>query len=212
MPRHLWNLALVNAAVHLVALAAAYFGMRPGSPLVPVAERVHYLAGQPWPWFACWITWVVSAVFMLLFTIALAGRLKHPISRYAVFTAIAAVTVDFSCDAVFLGVYPWLAAQPFPAYVFLTVERVTTAVSLGVANTFYSVAVLLLTLALWHESVPRGLIVLGIAVFGFGILLSAAGFTGVPWHAQWATVPTIAGYTFWSLWTAWLLDGRRKKT
>jgi hypothetical protein len=145
---------------------------------------------------------------MLAFTIALAHRLNHDTAKYAVLIAVAAVTVDLSCDAVFLGVFPWLAAQPFPDYIFLTVERITIAVSLGVANTFYSVAVLLLTLAMSRGEMPRGIRVLGVAVFVFGLLLSAAGFTGVPWHAQWATGPTIVGYTIWSLWAAWSLDRR----
>lgn len=204
--RPLWRLSLVNAAMHGIALAAAYFWIQPGSPLVPPEVRLRYLAGSSSTWIAAWATWVASALMMFAFTAALSRRLKHDAGRVALFIAAAAVALDLSCDAVFIGVFPWLARQPFPAHIFLTVERVTTVISLGIANTFYSLAVLAQSIALRSEPVPRGAVVAGILVCAFGLLLSLAGFTGVPWHAQWATVPTIVGYTIWSLWTAWSLD------
>ena len=42
--RPLMALAWLNVFLHLVALALAAVGMRPGSPLVPLHERLSYLA------------------------------------------------------------------------------------------------------------------------------------------------------------------------
>src|SRR5947209_7278642 len=40
-------LAWLNVAVHVAGLALAAVGIRPGSPAVPLEERLDYLAGAP---------------------------------------------------------------------------------------------------------------------------------------------------------------------
>jgi uncharacterized membrane protein len=208
----LTRLAVINVLFHMAALAGAYFGMRPGSPLAPLPDRLAYLASQPLGWSFCWVSWVISAFTMLTFTVATARKIGDDLARFAVGVGIAAVTIDLCCDAVFLGVFPWLAARSTASDIFVVVERTTTVVSLGVANTLYSFVVLILSAALWRQSYSRIMCALGFAVFVSGLLLSAAGFTGVPEHAQWATVPTIGGYSLWSLWAAWSLDRKRRET
>ena len=70
--------------------------------------------------------------------------------------------------------------------------------SLVIANGAYSVAVLLVNVALQGRAdVGPVTVILGCAVGVAGFVLAGAGFTGVPWHAQWATPPTIGLFCVW---------------
>jgi hypothetical protein len=84
----------------------------------------------------------------------------------------------------------------------LTVEQATSSVSLIIANGFYSIASLLLTAELYRRKVATIVVAAGCGVVVFGTLLAVAGFTGVPWHVEWATVPTIGLYCAWTILTA----------
>ena len=44
------RLAMANIALHTLGLAAAALWMRPGSPGVPLADRLAYLADRPLGW------------------------------------------------------------------------------------------------------------------------------------------------------------------
>ena len=120
---------------------------------------------------------------------------------------IAGGAFDLFCDAVFVTVLPDVAArQPPLEDLFVTVERITGVGSLIVANGLYSVGTLLFTLALRQRfDVGRAPVALGYGVFGSGMVLTAAGFTGVPWHAEWATGPTIGLFCAWALGIAYSL-------
>ena len=81
--------------------------------------------------------------------------------------------------------------RPTPEPLFLAVERLTGLASLVVANGAYSVAVVLVSAALrGREGCGPFTVGLGYAVGAAGLLLAAAGFTGIPWHAEWAAPPT----------------------
>jgi hypothetical protein len=185
----------LNVILHVIALVFALFGMRPGSPLVPLPERLDYLAGAPLGWSLGWATWMLCGAALLAFLAVLVGRLgEHAaLARLALMLAVAAASFDLFCDSVFIVVLPALAGAPAPSEeLFRTIERLTGIGSLVIANGGYSIAILLVTRALRG---PAAL--LGYAVGGFGLLLAAAGFTGVPWHAEWATPPTIGLYCVW---------------
>ena len=67
-----------------------------------------------------------------------------------------------------------------------------------IANGAYSVAILLLSATLrGRERCGPLTIGLGYVVGACGLLLAGAGFTGVPWHAEWATPPTIGLFCVW---------------
>jgi hypothetical protein len=201
--RTLTALAWLNVVLHVAGLVFAYFGMRPGSPLVPLPQRLGYLAGAPPGWTLGWATWMLCGVALVAFLAVLVGRLgeRADLARLGLTVAVVAAGFDLCCDSIFIVAFPALAAAR-PAYesLFLIVERVTGLVSLVIANGGYSVAVLLIALALrGRTGLVPGTIVVGYGVAGFGLLLAAAGFTGVPWHAAWATPPTIGLYCVWVL-------------
>jgi hypothetical protein len=203
-------LAWLNVALHAVALAFVALGIRPGTPLVPLPERLAYLARCPLAWWLGWGTWMLCVPALVAFVAVLAHRLadRADLARLALVVTVAGGAFDLFCDTVYVTVFPFLASwQPPPEALFLTVERLTGVGSLVVANGLYAVGTLLLTLALrGRPGLVPFTVVVGYGVFGFGMLLAAAGFTGVPWHAEWATGPTIGLFCVWVLLVARSLE------
>jgi hypothetical protein len=212
--RPLIGLAWLNVLLHLVALALAAAGMRPGTPLVPLDARLSYLAGRPLGWTFGWVAWMACAVALIAFLAVLTRRLgDHArLAQFGLMIAVVGAAFDLCCDSIYLLVFPTLASQPAPAeLLFLTVERGTGIASLVIANGAYSVAIFLFTLALQDRpGFGRLTIGVGYAVACFGLLLAAAGFTGVPWHAAWATPPTIGLFCFWVVLVAHSLESKGK--
>jgi hypothetical protein len=213
--RSLAGLAWANVGLHLAALAGAAVGIRPGSPLVPLTERLNYLASAPLGWTLAWVAWMLAALALIGFLAAVTRRLPEPgvLADLGLMVAVAGAAFDFFCDAVYILVFPMLASwQPDAESLFLVLERVTGIASLVIANGAYAVATLLFTLALRHHpgvSLPTTCV--GCAVAGFGLLLAAAGFTGEPLHAEMATAPTIGLFCVWVVLVARSLQtaGRR---
>jgi hypothetical protein len=188
-------LAWLNIGLHLIGLALAAAFIRPGSPLTPISERINYLVSSPAGWRFAWAVWVACSVAMVSYTLCIAAVIRSRPARWAAGLALAAAAVDLTCDDLFIFLFPNLAARAeLNAEEFLHVERLTGLVSLTVANGLYSVSTLLMTLALCGRPY---VVPVGVAVFVSGMLLAAAGITGVPQHAFWATPATIGLYCVW---------------
>jgi len=133
--RPLVGLAWFNVVMHVVALVLAGFGMRPGSPLVPLQERLAYLAGAPVGWTLAWAAWMVSAAALIAFLAALIHRKEMPLAKLGLMVAVAGAAFDLFCDCVYLLILPELASwQPPQEALFLTVERTTGIASVVIAN------------------------------------------------------------------------------
>ena len=208
--RSLRSLAWQNVALHIIALVLADQAIRPGSPLVPRAERLAYLADYPVSWTIAWISWMLCAVALIAFLAVVARCLGQQVrlAQMGLTVAVVGMISDLFCDLVYILVLPRLASwQPNPEALFLTVERNTGFVSMTVANGAYSVAVLLFTLALRQRpGTNRAMIGVGYAVTMFGLLLAAAGLTGVPRHAEWTAPPTIVSFCVWCVLVARALE------
>ncbi len=194
-------LAWVIVGLHVLGLAFAALGISPGTPLVPLPDRLKYLAGAPAGWTLGWGCFMLCALSLVAFLAAVSHRLGAAagLARLGVVVAVAAAAFDLSCDAVYIVVFPMIASwQPPPEQLFLAVERLTGVGSLVIANGGYSVAILLVSADL-HGRKGVGPVTtwLGYAVAASGFLLAAAGFTGVPWHAEWATPPTLGLFCVW---------------
>jgi hypothetical protein len=194
-------LAWANVVLHLAALVLAAIGMRPGSPAFDLPTRRAYLAGHPALWSLGWGVWILCALLQIAFYGMLVRHLPaHPhAARFAVTIACAGAAIDLFCDALFIVVLPDIAAGGEEnRAVFLAFERLGAAGGLIVANGAYVTATFILTLCLRERSgASPALLVAGCGVFGFGLLLSAAGFTGVTWHAEVMTGPTIGCFCVW---------------
>jgi hypothetical protein len=199
--RPLTVLAWLTVLLHVAGLTLAAIGMSPGTPLFPLPERMMYMAAAPIGWTLGWLSWMLCAVALVAFLAVLVQRLGEgaELARFGLLIAIAGLPIDLFCDAVFILVLPMIASwQPPAEQLFLVVERVTGIGSLVIANGAYSVAILLVSRVLQDRaSIGLGTVMLGYAVGLCGLLLVAAGCTGVPWHAQWATPPTIGLFCLW---------------
>jgi hypothetical protein len=205
-------LAWLNVVLHALALVLALVGLRPGSPLVPLAERLQYLSGSPPAWTLGWAAWVLCALALVAFFAALAHRLPEqaPAAPLAVTLAAAGAVLDLFCDAAYISVLPRLAArQPPAAETFLAVEQLANVGGLVAANGMYAVGTLLLTLCLRNRGgLPPGVVACGWGVFLFGMVLVAAGFLGEPRLAELATGPAIGLFCVWVVLAARSQEGR----
>jgi hypothetical protein len=157
---------------------------------------------------------MLCTLALIAFLAAVARHVpEHPdVARLALTLAAAGGSVDLLCDAIYIMVLPRIAAAYTPSVelLFLTIERLAMAGGTIVANGLYSIAVLLLTLSLRRrEGLVPYTIGLGCAVFGFGMLLTAAGFLDDTRFLALATSPTIGSFCLWTLCVARSLDHPR---
>ena len=191
----------LSVGLHLGGLALAVAALRPGTPLVPMAERVAYLAERPLGWTLGWAAWMLCALALVAFLAVLAHVVPEAstVLRTAVMLASAGAAVDLVCDTLYITVLPGLAAAG-PTPLFLTLERALGAGGVVVANGLYTIATLLAALGLRaRPEMPPVVTWLGYATFAGGMLMVAAGFTGDPRHLELATGAAILPYMAWTL-------------
>ena len=206
-PRPLRLLAWANVLVHLLALGLALVGLRPGSPLFALEDRLAYLAGHRALWSLGWAAWMLCTLALIAFFAALVRAAPGDGLRLALGISLAGGAVDLCCDLVQMTL-PALADEPPPARLFRTLERVAGAGGLVVANGGYTLATLLATLGLRGSPGLSPLVVpAGWGVFAFGALLVVAGLTDVTLLAVLATGPTMALFCTWAVLVARSLEG-----
>jgi hypothetical protein len=184
--------AWINLALHFLGLGLALL-MRPGTPLVPLGERMKFLAASPPGWMLGWAMWMLCALALGLYFVVLSAHLSPLVRRAALLCATAAITVDLCCDAAQIVVLPLVAGGD--AAVFLAVER---AVGLGgtlIANGLYTLGALVVTFAVEDRRVRLLGIMLGVA----GGAMCAGGVAAVPRVIELSTGPTIVLYCAWAM-------------
>jgi hypothetical protein len=192
-------LAWLNVGLHVVGLGLAAAFIRQGSPLLPLADRMTYLATRPIGWGMAWGVWAACAIAMVAFTAAVNSGLGEQAARRALLVAIVAAAVDLTCDGLFAFLLPTLAAVvDISRDSFYLAQRVINMVSLAVANGLYSVSTLLLALAI-RRFVARSTFTLGVVVFASGMALAAAGVMESPESVFFAAPVTIGLYCLWVL-------------
>jgi hypothetical protein len=193
--------AWASVGLHVAGLALAVVGMRPGTPLVPAADRAAYLAGRPLAWSVGWAAWMLCALALVAFLAVLAQVVPQAsaVLGMAVTLAAAGAAIDLTCDTLLITVLPALAVEG-PTPLFLAAERALGAGGVVVANGLYSVAILLASLGLRAApAVPSVVRALGYATFAAGMLMVAAGFTGDARQLEVATGLTIVPFLAWTL-------------
>jgi hypothetical protein len=192
------SLAMVNIGLHAVGLIFAKQGMRPGSPLVPVAERMAYLAGRPAGWVWGWGIWMACSLLLVAYVAALRSRLpgRSFAADLALTLAAAGMGVDLLCDVIQIRGLP-LAAASGSEPLFLALEALAFTAGLTVANGLYTAAVLLLTLRLGGVVRPETRI-FGFGTVVFGTAMAVAGVIPSPGLVEITTGPTIVLYCIWT--------------
>jgi len=191
--RLLWGLAWGNVVLHGAGLVFALFGMRPGSPLVPLPERMAYLAGHPSGWTWGWGVWMVCSLLLLGYVAVLRGCLPGPAADLALALTAAGMGVDLLCDVIQIRGLP-LATASEP--LFLSLEAVAFTGGATVANGLYTSAVLILTLGL---RLGTGARLAGFATVVFGAAMAVGGMIPSPRLLELASGPTIGFYSLWTI-------------
>jgi len=183
-----------------VGLAVAWFGLRPGSIIVPLAERMAYLADRPAAWSWGWGIWMLCALLLVSFMAVLSRLLPgRPLAQLAFILTSAGMATDLLCDVVQIQVLPETArAGPGQAALFLAYERFAFIGGVTIANGLYTSGILTMNLCL------RGLVraparFAGWATVAAGFALAAAGFIPSPVLVQGATGATIGFYSLWTV-------------
>src|SRR5262245_37812857 len=214
MCNRLMPLAIANVLLHVIALIFAAFGLRPGSPLVTLPERINYLSHQPLGWSLGWATWMLCDFAVVAIIFLAARRIRNDLAMLAVGIVLSGAAVDLTCDTLFIAVLPSLASQqPVNEEIFLAVERLINTVSLVMGNGLITLSTMVMTVALfrliggspWPQESREQVVsnnrnsrtalvlvaVLGISVLIFGLLLAATGFLADHRFTEWVTGPTI---------------------
>src|SRR6476620_6767207 len=120
--RQLAALAWLNVLLHGLGLIVAWFGLRPGSVVAPLGERIAYLAADPAIWRWGWGIWMLCSVVLVAYMAVLDRLLplRSAAARLALVLTAAGMAIDLLCDGLQIGVLPLVAATgPSAAPLFL---------------------------------------------------------------------------------------------
>lgn len=187
------QVAWLAAVTHVVAAVAMLAFLRRGLPGFPEDERLAYIATHRAAWIAGWLLWQIAAVSVVAFYAVLALRFRGVLSVTAMAAAAAAISIDISCEARYMGVLPELRGE---AFALLDREL---EVQIGyAANGLYTLAFVLLVVAGWRVLPKAALVLAGpVAACGFG--LSLASLRGD------ARLETLASALLFPLFTLWII-------
>ena len=188
-------MAWANVVLHLAGLALAALFMRPGTPAVPLLERLAYLAPRPPGWTCGWVVWMGCAATLAAFMVLLARARPLPLVRAAAGVALLGAVLDVACDLAYAAALPGHARGDVADFVVF--ERRLTALSQTGANGLYSVAILLGTTGL--DRAPALARVLGAVTFVGGSVLGLAGLTGDQVQVMAGTAIAIPAFLAWTL-------------
>jgi hypothetical protein len=203
--RRLELLAWANVALHGLGLAVTWFGLRPGSVVAPLSERMAYLASGPAVWSWGWGIWMLCTLALVGY-MALLGRwlpAGSVAARLALVLTASGMAADLLCDVLQISVLPGATAS---TSLFLAVERLAFTGGATVANGLYTTGVLLMVLRLGRRAggaarlCGYATVISGYAMALAGLLLSAA-------LLQASAGPTLG---FYSLWTVLLARDLRR--
>ena len=196
--RLLIPLAWANAAAHGIGLIVAWRALRPGSLVLPLAARMHYLAASSSAWRWGWGIWMLCALLLVSFVAVLRRQIPgDPVAaQLALHLTAAGMAVDLLCDAFQIQALP-LAARAGPG-LFLVLERLAFFGGLTVANGLYTIGVLLLNVCLRDRigSIARWA---GWATVVSGFALAVEGIAPSQALLAAATGATLGFFCLWTL-------------
>lgn len=197
-PSPLPALAWANVVLHVAGLIVAWFAMQPGSVVVPLKDRMAYLASQPAGWSLGWGIWMLCTLLLVAFMTVLRQRLSDSgaMGQLALLLTATGMAVDLLCDVIQIQVLP--AAAGAGPDLFLAFERLAFTGGLTVANGLYTAGVLLMNLRL-RGLVGSPALLAGWATAVAGFALAAAGLVPSPILLQISTGTTIVFYSLWTV-------------
>jgi hypothetical protein len=197
----LFVLAWLNVVLHSLGLIVAWFGLRSGSVVAPLAERMAYLAADPAIWRWGWGVWMLCAVVLVAYMAVLERVLppRSTVAHLALVLAAAGMAVDLLCDGLQISVLPLAAANgPSATPLFLAFERLAFVGGATVANGLYTTGVLLMTLRFGAFS-GRPARLAGWGTVAAGYAMMGAGLLPSPALLQATAGPTLVLYCLWAV-------------
>ena len=197
-PRGLAAVAWANAATHLVAAAAMVGWIAPG--LTDRDGGYQWATWNPGWWTGAWLTWHAAAASFVAVCGLLglwAARAESPLRVAAIAGALAAI-VGLGFDLIGQQAYIGMATDQGPVRLGSFIGTWCSGV---IGNGFYSVGILLLSLA-WVRGAPPMVRVLGFAAGFLGLALSPAAWwahAGHPGLAGTLTAMLIPTVIVWSV-------------
>ncbi|MFI5401821.1 MAG: hypothetical protein ACHQ1G_02715 [Planctomycetota bacterium] len=160
---------LACAATNALAFLALALGLRHGTEMAPLADRIRFVESHPLLWRAGWCVWMAAAISLLGAYAWWAARIPSRAGLLGFLVAAAGRCCDLSAEALFVG---WLPDD------FARIQSAGTFLTGGMANGLYTVAGILLTRA--TPNLRGGLRVWAWCAWTAGILLSVSAFAGAP--------------------------------
>jgi len=160
---------LVCAATNALAFLALALGLRHGTEIAPLADRIAFVEGHPLLWRAGWCVWMAAAISLLGFYAWWGCRVPGRASVAAFLVATAGLCCDLAAESLFVG---WLPRD------FERIQDAGTFLTGGMANGLYTVSGILLTLA--TPNLRAGLRAWAWLAWGSGIFMSVFAFAGSP--------------------------------
>lgn len=157
------------AALNALAFLALALGLRHGTEMAPLADRIAFVEGHPLLWRAGWCAWMAAALSLLGFYAWWGCRVPARAATAAFLVAAAGLCCDLFAESLFIG---WLPDD------FEAVQARGTLLTGGMANGLYTAAGIILTLA--TPGLRSGLRAWAWLAWACGILLSVFSFAGSP--------------------------------
>lgn len=178
------------AALNAGAAVGMLLFLRPG--MLPSPHRLDFIREYATPWRAAWGLWIVTAVSLAIFYVALRRATGGP--RAAVWIAWAGLLPDVGAELIYIVHYPSIAAADLAR-----VDRLCALLSGTLGNGAYTVVWHLLARRAPHPRLAAPGIAAGYAMalsglFNWtpGLVVSAAA--AIPLFTLWAF---LAGCFFW---------------
>ena len=188
----------LNATLHVAGIALTLAALRPGSALVPVPERLAYLAPHPMGWALGWGVWMLCALSLVGFLASLQPYAESPhVASLGVTLCAAGAAIDLLCDTGQIVALPGLAGDPTSHAAFLVWERWLDAGGTVAANGLYSIAIALTSLSLGGR-VPRYAWGLGLGTCAAGMAMVAGGLSDDMRRVEQAGAPLFVLFLLWT--------------
>ncbi len=202
---------LLIAFIIFIACLLMAGPMRAGLPVGgELASRLHYIQANIVLWQLGWLTWMMSAVGLLLFAHLLATALTPSVWRQFALTLIGlGIIPDLSAETLYALVLPMLAQQGSSLDTLHFVDQFAMLLTGFLGNGLYNLGGLLLTLLLikQHPKLAHWLYI-GVVAWILGLGLSVAIALQQLAVAEILTASSMALSTLWFVFIAYQFWGK----
>jgi hypothetical protein len=193
--------AFAAGGLNALGLVLAVVGMRPGAPMLPLDQRMVFLAAHPVGWTLGWTVWLLAALALVLLFARLVRVLPGALAVPALALAAIGATIDITCDVLQIIAIPLVAAAEPPApALFAALDAGLWGCGVILGSGLYCAAVALATLGLARRRHASRLLVASATATSLGgIVWVAAEVGGARAVLEPITGLTVGAFILWTL-------------